>query len=138
MIKTHSNDPDVEHAASEALAIIQDTLGKLAKAEMFDYGGHQLKIGEYGVCERCTTPIAEAQQAKQALEARAAQVKNDTVKEHLDLAAKLFELEAEAAIVRAELHNGHGTESILNKLLAFQYERHVGDEYQHSHHGGKA
>jgi hypothetical protein len=26
----------------------------------------------------------------------------------------------------------------LNKLLAFQYERHVGDEYQHSHHGGKA
>jgi hypothetical protein len=107
MIKTHSNDPDVEHAASEALAIIQDTLGKLAKAEMFDYGGHQLKIGEYGVCERCTIPIAEAQQAKQALEARAAQVKNDTVKEHLDLAAKLFELEAEAAIVRAELHNGH-------------------------------
>jgi hypothetical protein len=138
MIKTHSNDPDVEHAASEALDIIQDTLGKLAKAETFDYGGHQLKIGEYGVCGRCTTPIAEAQQAKHALEKRAVQIKDDTVKEHLDLAAKLFELEAEAAIVRAELHNGHGTENILNKLLAFQYERHVGDEYQHSHHGGNA
>jgi hypothetical protein len=138
MIKTHSDDPDVEHAAAEALNIIQDTLGKLPKAETFDYGGHQLKLGEYGVCERCTVPIAEAQQAKLSLEAKAETIEDETVKEHLDLAARLFELEAEAAIVRAELHNGHGTENILNKLLAFQYERHVGDEYQHSHHGGTA
>jgi len=138
MIKTHSDDPNVEHAAAEALTIIQDTLSKLPRAETFDYGGHQLKLGEYGVCERCTVPIAEAQQANLALEAKAETINDETVKEHLDLAAKLFNLEAEAAIVRAELHNGHGTENILNKLLAFQYERHVGDEYQHSHHGGMA
>jgi hypothetical protein len=50
----------------------------------------------------------------------------------------LFLLEAQAAVIRAELHNGHGTEKILNNLLAFQYERHIGDAYQHSHHGGEA
>lgn len=137
MIKTHSDDPDVEHAAVQALDIITETLGRLPKAETFDYGGHNLKIGDYDVCERCTVPIAEAQAAAQAITARAEKETDQTVKEHLALAAQLFHLEAEAAIVRAQLHNGHGTEDILNKLLAYQYERHIGDDYQHSHHGGQ-
>jgi hypothetical protein len=134
MIKAHSDDPNVEEAAAQALEIINDTLSNLPRAETFDYGGHQLKIGEYGVCERCTRPIAEAQAAEQALKERAEKLDNDTIKEHLDLAAKLFHEEAEAAIERAELHNGHGTEQILNKLLAFQYERGIGESYDHSHH----
>lgn len=136
MIKTHSQDPDVAQAAHQAYGIISQTLQNLPKATAFDYGGHTLQVGEYGVCERCTVPIAEAQAAEQALRAQAEQAKNDTVKEHLELAAQLFHLEAEAAVVRAEFHNGHGTESILNKLLGHQYERHIGDEYQHSHHAG--
>ncbi len=137
MIKTHSDDPDVVDAAQKALEIIADTLDNLPKAAEFDYGGHELKIGEYGVCERCTMPIAEAQQAEHALRARAETLEDETVKEHLVLAADLFKHEADTAVVRAEFHNGHGTEGILNKLLGHAYERHIGDEYQHSHHGGK-
>jgi len=136
MIKTHSDDPDVADAARQALDIINQTLGQLPKAGSFDYGGHELKIGEYQVCEQCTTPIAEAQAAEKALRARAAQLEDETVKEHLTLAADLFASEAKSATIRAELHNGHGSENILNKLLAYQYERRVGDEYRHSHHGG--
>lgn len=138
MIKTHSDDRDVEQAAAKALDIITDTLSKLPKASTFDYGGHELKIGEYDVCDRCTVPIAEAQAAEQALKATAEKLDDDTIKEHLELAAQLFRLEAEAAVVRAEFHNGHGTENLLNKLLGYQYERHIGDDYQHSHHGGDA
>jgi hypothetical protein len=138
MIKTHSDDPDVAAAASEALSIIQNTIQKLPKAEGFDYGGHQLRLGEYGVCERCTVPIAEAQAAEATLRTEMELIDDEVVKEHLELAAKLLHLEAEAAIVRAEFHNGHGTEEILNKLLGFMYERHIGEEYQHSHHGGQA
>jgi len=138
MIKTHSDDPNVEEAAVVALQMINETLDALPQAETFDYGGHQLKIGEYGVCEHCTRPIAEAQQAEKALKERGEKVENDTVKEHLDLVEKLFHHEAEAAIIRAELHNGHGTENILNKLLGYEYDRHIGrDDPQHSHHGGK-
>lgn len=136
MIKTHSDDPDVAHAAGVAHDIITATLDTLPKATSFDYGGHQLNIGDYGVCAQCTTPIAEAQAAAQALGLRVHEQTDETIKEHLQLAADLFELEAKAAVVRAELHNGHGTEKTLNYLLGYQYNRHIGDEYQHSHHQG--
>ena len=136
MIKTHSDDPDVAEAAGKALDIINEVLGNLPKAETFDYGGHNLQLGEYDVCTFCTTPIAEAQAAERALRERAAQLDDGTVAEHLTLAADLFKAEGQAATVRAEFHNGHGTESILNRLLGYQYERHIGDTYQHSHHGG--
>ncbi|HSX04873.1 MAG TPA: hypothetical protein VLF69_00145, partial [Candidatus Saccharimonadales bacterium] len=119
-----------------ALELIAQTLAQLPKAETFDYGGHELRLGDYGVCEQCTVPIAEAQAAENALRRLAGELEDDTVKEHVELASQLFHTEAEAATVRAELHNGHGTEAILNKLLAHQYERHIGDDYQHSHHGG--
>jgi hypothetical protein len=137
MIKQHSNDPDVKQAASDALDIINETLGSLPKAESFDYGGHALKIGEYGVCTDCTTPIAEAQAATNALLDRAETTEDETIKEHLELAAQLFRTEAEIATLRAELHNGVGTEPILNRVLGFEYERHIGEDYQHSHHGGR-
>lgn len=136
MIKTHSDDPDVAHAADLARGIIEEVLTSLPKASSFDYGGHILNIGDYDVCTRCTTPIAEAQAAEAALRAKAAEIEDETIQEHLILAAELFRLEAEAAIVRAEFHNGHGTEQILNRLLGFQYDRHIGDDYQHSHHQG--
>lgn len=136
MIKTHSDDPDVTEAAHKALDIINEVLGALPKAETFDYGGHNLKLGEYDVCTFCTTPIAEAQSTERALRERAGQLDDATVAEHLTLAADLFKAEAQAAVVRAEFHNGHGTEGILNRLLGYQYERHIGDAYQHSHHGG--
>lgn len=136
MIKTHSDDPDVAQAAAIALGIIKQVLTELPKASSFDYGGHILNIGDYDVCTSCTTPIAEAQAAEAALRTRAGQLEDETVQEHLILAAELFRLEAEAAIVRAEFHNGQGTEQILNHLLGFQYDRHIGDDYQHSHHQG--
>jgi hypothetical protein len=135
MIKKHSDDPDVVKAAEHALGIITATLAKMPKAEHFDYGGHELKIGEYGVCERCTMPIAEAQAAERVLRTEMELLDDETIKEHLDLAAKLFHLEAEAAVIRAEFHNGQGTEAILNRLLGYQYERHIDDDYQHSHQG---
>jgi hypothetical protein len=137
MIQTHSEDPNVEHAAAKAHAIVKDILDSLPAAVEFDYGGHELKLGEYGVCVRCTLPIAEAQAAEQAILTKARTLEDQTVQEHLLLAAQLFKLEAEAAIVRAEFHNGHGTENILNTLLGFQYDRHIGDDYQHSHHQGQ-
>ena len=135
MIRTHSIDPDVEQAASAALGIITDVLNNLPNSTEFDYGGHILKIGEYDVCERCTRPIAEAQAAENALLAAAEKLEDAAVKEHVVLAAQLFHAEAEAAVVRAELHNGFGTENILNSLLKFQYDRQINDEYTHSHHG---
>ncbi len=136
MIKTHSDDPDVSDAADKALDIIKETLTKLPRAELFDYGGHNLHLGEYNVCTRCTAPIAEAQAAEKALGKRAAVTKDETVKEHLTLAADFFRLEAEAAIARAELHNGYGTEPIVDFLLGYQFQRGIHDEYCHSHHGG--
>jgi hypothetical protein len=136
MIKTHSDDPDVGHAANAAADLITDILATLPKAETFDYGGHILKIGDYGVCERCTVPIAEAQAAEQALRKKANELDDETIKEHINLAADLFKKEAEAAVIRAEFHNGHGTEKILNRLLEFQYDRQINDDYQHSHHQG--
>ncbi len=138
MIKTHSDDPDVGQAAATALGIINDVLSSLPPADSFDYGGHQLKIGEYDVCTQCSTPIAEAQAAQSALSAKAAELDDETVQEHLQLAADLMRLEAEAAVLRAEFHNGHGSEQLLNRLLGFQYERHIGDDYQHSHGQGTA
>jgi hypothetical protein len=137
MIKTHSDDPDIEQAAKDALASIDEVLAGLPKAEMFDYGGHNLKLGEYGVCTACTTPIAEAQAAEKALLDKIKTLGDETVKEHVVLAAKLFHTEAEAAIIRAEFHNGFGTEQILNRVLGFEYDRHVGEDYHHSHHGGQ-
>lgn len=137
MIKTHSEDPDVEQAARQALDIINEELNKLPPAQSFDYGGHKLKVGEYDVCTACTASIAEAQTAEHALRERASTVEDETIREHIDLAAQFLHLEAGAAIVRAELHNGVGTEQILNRLLGFAYDRHLGDDYHHSHHGGK-
>jgi len=135
MIQTHSDDPDVADAAAKALVLINNTLSKLPKAETFDYGGHNLKLGEYEMCITCTTPIAEAQAAEKALQVVAEKTKDETIKEHLTLAAEFFRLEAEAATVRAELHNGHGTEPIVDRLLGYQFERGIHDEYHHTHHG---
>jgi len=136
MIQKHSDDPDVAAAAAQALAVINDTLAKLPKADTFDYGGHNLKLGEYDVCTTCTTPIAEAQAAQKALHEAAEKTDDETIKEHLQLAGDFFRLEAEAAAVRAELHNGHGTEPIIDRLLGYQFERGIHDDYQHTHHGG--
>jgi hypothetical protein len=108
----------------------------LPQATEFDYGGHELKIGEYGVCERCTKPIAEAQAAEKTLLTATELLDDETIKEHLQLAVQLFHAEGEAAKIRAELHNGHGTENILNILLKFQYDRAINEEYSHSHNGG--
>jgi len=137
MIKERSDDPDVAHAAATAAEIIENTLKELPVAESFDYGGHIMKIGEYDVCEECTRPIAEAQAAHDALEMRAAHTDNPEVRAHIDLAASLFKLEAEAAIIRAELHNGKGSERIIDRINGFLYERNIKDRYEHSHHGGK-
>lgn len=137
MIKKQSDDPDVEAAAQAALGIVQRTLSELPKAETFDYGGHNLHVGEYGVCRQCTIPIAEAQQAHRKLREAADQEPDATIKEHIVLAAELFRVEAAAAEIRAELHNGRGTEKILNTLLGFLYTRDIHDDYDHSHHGGK-
>lgn len=136
MIQKQSDDPDIEAAAQEAFIIIQQSLKGLPKAEAFDYGGHDLHIGEYGVCERCTSPIAEAQEAYQILIAAAQKTPDSTIKEHIEVAAELFRLEAEAAKIRAELHNGQGTEKILNEILGFLYKRDIRDDYDHSHNRG--
>jgi hypothetical protein len=133
MIKTHSDDPDVAAAAADALNIVTEVLNGLPKAESFDYGGHQLKLGEYDVCTDCSTSIAEAQAAANALHERAEGIDDPVIKEHLELAAHLLHLEAEAAVVRAEFHNGHGTEPILNVLLGFAYDRKIHDDYSHNH-----
>jgi hypothetical protein len=137
MIKKQSDDPDVEHAAKVALLMVQEVLLGLPKASTFDYGGHELHIGEYDVCDVCTGPIAEAQQAHLALAKKAEEQEDSVIKEHLMLAAKLFKLESEAAVVRAEFHNGIGTEPILNAILGFQYDRSIHDDYKHSHGQGK-
>jgi hypothetical protein len=137
MIKTHSDDPDVEAAAHQALSVIEKVLKNLPKAEMFDYGGHNLRLGEYGVCALCTSPIAEAQQAHKQLLEEAEKESDPLVKEHVGLAAELFRLEAAAAEVRAELHNGQGSEKILNQLLGFMYDRGIHDTYEHSHNKGE-
>jgi len=136
MIKTHSDDPNVEAAAEQALDIVKAVLAELPKAETFDYGGHNLHLGEYEVCSICTRPIAEAQQVNRALLEKAKAIEDPVVKEHVVLAARLFNLEAEAAVIRAQFHNGLGTEKILNSLLAFQYERNIHDDYHHSHQQG--
>jgi RNA polymerase-binding transcription factor DksA len=137
MIKTHSDDPDVAAAAARAAEIVRAVLGALPSAETYDYGGHNLRIGEYDVCERCSRPIAEAQQAAKALvEAGVNSNEDEEVLEHLDLAATLFQLEAQAALIRAELHNGENSEDILNQALGFIYDRHIGDAYDHTHHSG--
>jgi hypothetical protein len=137
VIKKHSEDPDVQLAADDAMRIINEVLSVLPRASTFDYGGHSLELGEYEVCETCTVPIAEAQQAKLALLDKAEELSDPVVKAHLELAAQLFHLEAEAAVIRAELHNGIGTEQILNALLGFQFERNIHDDYKHSHEQGK-
>ncbi len=136
MIKKQSDDPNVAMAAGHASGIIDETLKQLPKAQSFDYGGEQISIGEYDVCATCTTAIAEAQQARQALTKRADAIDDPVIKEHVLLAAQLFESEAQSAIIRAELHNGKNTEPILNSLLGFLYNRNVRDDYSHNHEGG--
>jgi hypothetical protein len=137
MIQTHSDDPDVGHAAAEAAVIVNQVLASLPEASRFDYGGHILSLGEYGVCIRCTKPIAEAQQASRALFEKADSLEDGTVVEHLLLAAELLKLEAHAAEIRAEFHNGQGSETILNNLLGHIHDRQILDSYDHSHHGGQ-
>jgi hypothetical protein len=136
MIKKYSDDPNVATAAEHALVLIQEVLASQPKAETYNYGGHELKLGEYDVCTDCTGPIAEAQQVVRSLRAIAETVADPTIKEHLDLAAELFETEAQAAIIRAEFHNGHNTEPILNELLGYQHKRSIHDTYEHNHAGG--
>lgn len=136
MIKTHSDDPDVAAAAGRAASIVARVLGDLPQAKAFDYGGHHLRLGEYDVCNRCTMPIAEAQAAEAALRDQAEQTEDEEVRAHINLAADLFHLEAEAAVVRAELHNGQNSEKILNEVLGFVYNRNIHDSYDHAHHGG--
>ncbi|HKU18614.1 MAG TPA: hypothetical protein VJP80_05040 [Candidatus Saccharimonadales bacterium] len=136
MIKQQSDDPDVAAAAGDALAVVQEVLAGLPKADTFDYGGHVMHVGDYGVCERCTSAIAEAQQASIELLERAETLSDEVVREHVQLAAQLLRLEAEAAQLRAELHNGQGSEPILNALLGFIYDRHIQDSYDHSHGQG--
>jgi hypothetical protein len=136
MIQPHSDDPDVELAARQSYDIVQHVLTQLPRAEAFDYGGHYLQIGEYEVCAQCTAAIAEAQQAEKALQTKVESINDEGIKEHLQLAAHFFKLEAETAIIRAEFHNGFGTEKILNALLGFIAERQIHDDYSHSHHKG--
>jgi len=136
MIQKQSQDPDVAVAAKQALEIIDRELSKLPAAASFDYGGHILKIGEYGVCDICTKPIAEAQQAQNALVQAAEKLDDTEVREHIELAAELFKTEAHAAIIRAELHNGLGSEKIINRLNGFKHDRNINDDYSHSHHRG--
>jgi hypothetical protein len=138
MIKKHSDDPDVESAAHEAAAVVRRVLHNLPPAKTFDYGGHRLNLDEYGMCTRCTSPIAEAQQAHDLLLTAARGIVDPTVKEHVALAAELFRLEAQAAVVRAELHSGHGSEGIVNEALGFIHHRSIGDNYDHSHHGSQS
>ncbi len=138
MIRKHSDDPDVEAAAHQALITVEAVLHNLPKADIFDYGGHDMHLGDYDVCTRCTSPIAEAQQAFHELHEKAEVVDDALVKEHLELAADLLRLEASAAAIRAELHNGQGSEKILNQLLGFIYERHIHDSYDHTHNNGEA
>lgn len=136
-IKKQSIDSDVAQAAAQALKIIDEVLSKLSPARTFDYGGHMVRVGEYGVCEECTRPIAEAQQAHFALMHRAEKIDDPEVREHVDIAAELMKHEAAAAVVRAELHNGIGSEKIIDRLNGFKYDRKIQDDYAHSHHGGK-
>lgn len=133
MIKKHSDDPNVALAAQQALNIIKLVLAKVPVAETYDYGGHDLRLGEYDVCARCASSIAEAQQATKALLMNSDKIDDPVVKEHLELAAKLFDLEAQIAVIRAEFHNGHGTEEILNTIQGFEYDRKIHDEYGHNH-----
>lgn len=137
MIRTHSDDPDVAAAAREAATIVKHVLAQLPPAHDFDYGGHKLKLDEYGICTRCSGQIAEAQTAYRHLATAAEKIADSTVREHVGLAAEYFRLEAEEAEIRAELHSAKGTEPILNEILGFMYKRNVLDSYDHSHHGGK-
>lgn len=136
MIKTHSDDPDVADAAGKAYEIIAQTLQKLPPATSYDYGGQQLALGEYDVCQTCTKAIAEAQQARDALESQIETCEDETIKEHLSVAAALFASEAHTATLRAELHNGLGTEKILDIVNGYVYDRAIHDDYQHSHAKG--
>jgi hypothetical protein len=133
MINKQSDDPNVQIAAEHALGIIKDILSAQPKAEDFNYGGHELKLNDYGVCTICTIPIAEAQQLTKSLREKSETIEDEVIKEHLDLAAQLFEAEAQAAIIRAEFHNGHNTEPILNELLGYQFRRNIHDTYDHNH-----
>jgi outer membrane protein TolC len=133
MIKTHSDDPDVAAAAREAAHVVAGVLNKLPTANTFDYGGHRLALSEYGLCTRCTAPIAEAQQAAQALQEKAEATDDTTVAEHIQLAADMMRLEAEVAVIRAELHSGQHSEAIVDQLLGFLYDRSIHDSYDHTH-----
>lgn len=135
MIKKQSDDPDVAVAAEQAANIVRDIVGSLPKPHSFDYGGHTLKLDDYGMCTRCTAPIAEAQQAAHALQQKAEATQDPTVAEHIQLAADLMRLETQAAVIRAELHSGQQSEQIVNDLLGFIYHRSIHDTYDHSHRG---
>lgn len=138
MIKKHSDDPNVAQAADQASQIVETVFAQLPKAETFDYGGHELHLGEYDVCVICTSAIAEAQQASTVLGNIAKDQNDSTVQEHIDLVVQILDLESKIAILRAELHNGQNTEPIINSTLGFIYERKIHDSYDHNHeHGAK-
>ena len=136
MIQSQSIDPDVAAAAGQALEIIDSELGKLPVAQSFDYGGHILNIGDYDVCEVCTRPIAEAQQAHDVLAKRAEETDDPAIREHIAIAANLLKAEADAATIRAQLHNGLGSEKIIDRLNGFKHDRGIYDDFSHTHHGG--
>jgi hypothetical protein len=137
MIRTHSDDPDVAAAAAEAAVIVRGVLAGLQPATSFDYGGHILEIGQYGVCTRCTQPIADAQVAARALLDKADSLEDDLVAEHVELAGELMKLEAHAAEIRAELHNGANSEPIIDALLGHIHDHAIHDTYEHNHASGQ-
>lgn len=132
-MQKNTRDADVKAAAGEAAGIVRKVLQNLPPAKTFDYGGHELKLGDYNMCERCTRPIAEAQAAHKKLLEQSENIESSTVKEHVELAAEFLRREAEAAEIRAELHNGQGSEPIINELLGFVHRRDIHDNYEHSH-----
>lgn len=130
---TNHIQDDVARAAQQAQALIKQALEKLPKATEYDYGGHQLAVSQYKVCQRCTAAIAEAQQAYYAIRTLTNEAADGLIKEHLDIAADVMQAEAEIAKKRAMLHGGQSSEGILNVLLEFIHQRNIHDAYDHSH-----
>lgn len=138
MTNKYSEQTKITAAAKEAAEIVKQVLKTLSAAKTFDYGGHELKLGDFDMCVECTRSIAEAQQSYAALMKKTKTLEDETVKEHVELAAELMKLEADAAVIRAELHSGHGSEPIINELLGFIYNRNIHDKPEHFHQGKEA
>ena len=122
-IQSHSHHPDLGQTAQEANRLIQDALKSLPEADHYDYGGHDIKIGEYEVHETATRAMAEAQQARDTILKLAEDHDDPTLNEHFDIAADYFASLAKAAEISAMLHGGHGSEEIVRTLENFARER---------------